>query len=426
MFEAAIAMSRKWNATEAGEEIGKQIIEKMKNKPKFVLLFSTIHYEKWGGFQKFLDAVSTQLPKGTPIVGGTVAGFINNYGCYARGASALAVYSDEMDVAVGVGHNTRRNPVKAAQECISQIKQKLLKSTYKNGHLLIYYSSAVVPSYPFIGRTAVINSKVLSKLTKMFYDFSLKILQKGVDRMDEFLPIFVEQFPEFNILANGCTDDIKQQRNFVFFNKNFADTSLVAIAFKTPLESNVSSSSGFTPTNIEFNITKFDNDRRNIIKIDNEPARKVFLKKFGWPPEYLDNRVFNRIFWYPVLSRSEKKQVIQVFGLFVENDIIMPYRVEGDKLTVLSASGRSILEASATSIKNSMKKTPLTLHISECGLRAITLGSKLFEEQKIISNMLGEIPFLSIFVAGETIYNPRLGLEYGNDTFKTMTLLNPE
>ena len=75
----------------------------------FFLLFSTIHYEKYGGFQEFLNGVWDVIPKETPLVGGTVPGFINNYGCFSRGASALAVSYPYMDIAVGVGKNTKRN-----------------------------------------------------------------------------------------------------------------------------------------------------------------------------------------------------------------------------------------------------------------------------------------------------------------------------
>ena len=48
-FNAAVEVSRKWDGTEVAEEI----ISKIKNKslqPRFILLFTTIHYE--GEFEK--------------------------------------------------------------------------------------------------------------------------------------------------------------------------------------------------------------------------------------------------------------------------------------------------------------------------------------------------------------------------------------
>ena len=80
-FEAAVGMSRKWDAREAGREVAQSTIEKLNHPPKFLILFSTIHYEKHGGFEEFLNGVWDILPKETVLVGGTVAGFINKYGC---------------------------------------------------------------------------------------------------------------------------------------------------------------------------------------------------------------------------------------------------------------------------------------------------------------------------------------------------------
>jgi hypothetical protein len=111
-IEAAVGVSEKWDAREAGREVAESTLSKMDSNPDFFLLFSTIHYEKHGGFQEFLDGVWEVLPKNTPLIGGTVAGFVNNYGCFTRGATALSVSYPNMDVILGFGKNTKRNPKK--------------------------------------------------------------------------------------------------------------------------------------------------------------------------------------------------------------------------------------------------------------------------------------------------------------------------
>ena len=58
-------MSRKWDALEAGREVARNTIKKLKTPPDFFLLFSTIHYEKHGGFQEFLNGVCDILPEAT-------------------------------------------------------------------------------------------------------------------------------------------------------------------------------------------------------------------------------------------------------------------------------------------------------------------------------------------------------------------------
>ena len=79
-LKASVGLSRKWDAREAGREVARNTIEKLSHPPNFLLLFSTIHYEKHGGFEEFLNGVWDVLPEGTPLVGGTVAGFMNKNG----------------------------------------------------------------------------------------------------------------------------------------------------------------------------------------------------------------------------------------------------------------------------------------------------------------------------------------------------------
>ena len=49
------------------EKVARTAIEKLSRPPDFFLLFSTIHYEKHGGFEEFLAGVWDVLPKGTPL-----------------------------------------------------------------------------------------------------------------------------------------------------------------------------------------------------------------------------------------------------------------------------------------------------------------------------------------------------------------------
>ena len=63
-FRAAVGLSREWDARKAGREVARDTLEKLGTDPDFFLLFSTIHYEKWGGFKEFLAGVWDVLPEG--------------------------------------------------------------------------------------------------------------------------------------------------------------------------------------------------------------------------------------------------------------------------------------------------------------------------------------------------------------------------
>ena len=99
-LEASIGHSRKWDAYAAGREVAETAIKNLKHPPSFFVVFSTMHYRKNGGFRKFLDGIWEILPDGTPLIGGTVAGFINNYGSLFIGqdtAESLGDYTSGLN-----------------------------------------------------------------------------------------------------------------------------------------------------------------------------------------------------------------------------------------------------------------------------------------------------------------------------------------
>ena len=216
-LEAAVGMSRKWDARDAGREVIGSTLSKLNTKPNFLLLFSTIHYEKHGGFGEFLNGVWEVLPEDTPLVGGTVVGFMNNYGCYTRGATALAISYPNMDVAVGVGLNTKRNPEEAAVNCAEMIKENLKDSVYPNKFLIDITSSGIIPNIPGIGRKKVIRSKFGDVLLKTL-NTTCKRLQIGPGREDEIIDVLSKELSDYDIIGGSTLDDNRWERNFQQFS----------------------------------------------------------------------------------------------------------------------------------------------------------------------------------------------------------------
>ena len=116
-FKICVEISREWD----GDKVANELIEKIKKNislPKFILLFTTIHYKK--EFKKILGGIRSNFPD-TPLIGGTVAGFMTNEGSYTRGVTVLAVDYSNIKVNIGIGHDTKKNPEKAALEFIKMI-----------------------------------------------------------------------------------------------------------------------------------------------------------------------------------------------------------------------------------------------------------------------------------------------------------------
>ena len=212
-LETSVGMSRKWDAREAGREVARSTLLKLSKPPNLFLLFSTIHYEKYGGFQEFLNGVWDVLPEGTTLVGGTVAGFVNTEGCFSRGASALAISYQNLDTSVGIGSNIKRNPEKAVKECIEMINKQNKKSDF----YLEFISGPIIPNFPGIGKQTVIRSKTSGNLMKKMIPTLFKA-NMGTDRADEFLN-YLSKHIDRPLIGAVCYDDGKLSKNYQFFNK---------------------------------------------------------------------------------------------------------------------------------------------------------------------------------------------------------------
>lgn len=420
MFEAAIAMSRKWNATEAGEEIGKQIIEKMKNKPKFVLLFSTIHYEKLGGFQKFLDAVNAQLPKGTPVVGGTVAGFMNNYGCYTRGASALAVYSDEMDVAVGVGHNTKRNPKKAAEECVGMIKHT---NTFQNSLTISTISNGTVPPLPLIGRNRVtrIPIPLLDSLFIKIFSLVNTSLQYGVGREVEVLDAFFKNSQDSDAIVVSSYDDNKSISNYQFFNTQVKENSICTLSVLSNLKTFSTTAYGIYSVGKSFKISEQGLFGCTFGQINGMPATKQVLKILNWPENYLDERIYRRTYYYPIGYKINETLYPHVMGLFIGNHICCTYPFKQTELEVLHTSGSRLIKDVETDLSTLPPKKNLCLGVA-CTSQLEFLGANLYKIQEKLTKSFGSVPFLVLFSAGEGLKSKNEPFKYFNESFNLVAV----
>ena len=125
MFEVGIGISQNWDPAGAINEATDKALNKLTSKPTFAMLFSTIHYEKNQGLKTILNIAHTKIPSNTPLVGGTVTGFMSNEGCFTRGIVLMLVNSDEMNATIGFGEHTKKDPKTAVEKCSKMIKTSL-------------------------------------------------------------------------------------------------------------------------------------------------------------------------------------------------------------------------------------------------------------------------------------------------------------
>jgi hypothetical protein len=415
-FEAAVGMSRKWDAREAGREVARSAIEKISHPPNFFLLFSTIHYEKYGGFEQFLQGVWDVLPEDIPLIGGTVPGFMNNYGCYTRGATGLAVSYDNMNIAVGIGQNTKRSPEKAAKQCIEMIKKDLNQSLYQEKFLFVLISGSIVPSFPGMGMKRVVKTKIPSSVVSRLLKTSLQVSQKGIGREDIILEEISKYLPDFNIIGGSSIDDNKMEKNFQFFNKKVITNSVVCLSIETDMPINLDSQVAVKKTDITFEV-KTTGEKYVINKIDGKPAASTLFNYLDWPDSFMDERLHRRTFFYPMLFEKDKEIFPEVIGVLVGNSIVCGFDLKSNKLSVGHSSRKILLEAIKNGVQNITKNgIPKLSLVIYCSSFLEALGRDFFEVQKILKEVYKDTPFLLIAAGGEDFRVPNKIPKHCNET----------
>jgi len=418
-FESAVGMSRKWDAREAGREVARSTLKKLKTPPSFFLLFSTIHYKKHGGFQEFLDGVWDVLPDKTPLIGGTVAGFINSDGSYARGATAMAVSSPNMDAAIGFGKNPKKSPKKAAQRCAAMIKNGLKNSDYQNKFLFEIVSGPKFPTIPFKGEFRIIKNRSLSLLFAYLSKISTSLFQKGAAREAEALQFLSKELDDFYILGGSSMDDCRYVDNFQFYNKKVYKNSLLGLGLQTNLFPIIKSGSGLISTGKKSNVTKDRVWGHIICSLDHKPATDVYLKAVDWPEKILDERVYTKTIYYPLGSIINEKLIVpNVIALFVGKYIVLAHSIPSKKLCLLTTSGERLTKA----IDDALFGIPSNFGFGvSCAIRMQTLGDKVNIVKEKLKSKFGD-NFLVIYTPGESIYLPDKGIcQHFQNTFNILT-----
>jgi hypothetical protein len=424
-IETAIGMSRKWNAREAGREVAETAIKNLSRPPDFFLLFSTIHYEKYGGFQEFLDGVWDVLPKGTPLVGGTVTGFMNNYGCFSRGASALAVSNPSMDVAVGVGKNTKRNPNHAARQCADMIQNGLRESPYKNKFLLNFISGPVMPSIPGVGQKKYIRSGFVSKFAMQALGLSQALVQKGLGREDEIFDEIIKQLPDYQMILGTSMDDYRGMKNFQFFNDKILTNAIVTLAVATDLDLDVCTTHGMKETNLHFTITKLGAGHHAICKINDKPAVPELLRLLDWPEGFLtEEKMLHTILYYPISLKRNGRAVPVVMPLIMKDSIFVPCIIDDGDVSILTVSGKNLINAVKENLHYFNAIQPEFGLFSTCVTILQTLGDKTNMIQEELHTHFKNKPFLLFYGPGEGTYSPTKGITYANMSFNTAVFGN--
>lgn len=406
-LEVSIGLSRKWDAREAGREVAKTAIKKLKTPPSFFLLFSTIHYKDHGGFQELLNGVWDVLPKGTPLIGGTVAGFINNYGCYARGVTSLAFSHSNMDIAVGIGRHTKRNPKKAVEHCAQMIKEGLKKETSKNKLLFNLISGPTIPGMPLMGRTNVIKSRYFGWLATHLGIKLFSYFGNGMGKEDEIVDQLTQLFSDYYIIGGSAMDDYKQIISYQFFNNEVYTNSIVAMGCNIDFPIFMKSLIGMHETEKTFQVTSSAYGGRLITKINKKPAKEYILKLLGITEEQYRNMsvfYYRTANYFPITFEENLRYTSGIAG-FLGNSVALGYKIRGKNVRFLSITGKESLDLIDAIFQNNNQSFPFVFMPSSAMIINL-LGNEAHSIKDRLDRYIKNIPYLMILTVNENAGTP--------------------
>lgn len=395
MFSAGVGLSRNWEAFEAGEEIAITTLEKLEGEPKFFLLFPTIHFEKNGGFQKLLDGVFTHLNKNVPLIGCTVAGFINPQGCYTRGVTSLAVADPNMDVTVGIGRDTKRNPKKAAEEFAKMIRKEQPRN--QNGVLFLIMAGSTLPEIIF-HRTRYTHNFLISSLLDKTYPAYAFLFNEGLGRESEVLSELSKSFPE-KMLGLSAWDNNLAFRNYQFLNNKVLKNSLIGLYLNLKKDILIKHTTALRPFSERLQITKKDKLNYFINEINNKKAIDVFFKELKIEKKYLTEELLRKItLYFPVSFYEGDTLVGRVIGLYSDKFLVSMSNIKTNEIYISSTTGNAILESFAK-VTEGGEQTNFIFCVT-CAAILEAIGSKTFEVKKILEKK-GIKNFLFLFAGSE-------------------------
>jgi len=398
MMDFSVGMSRNWDGFDAGEEVAIRTLEKLEGNPKFLLLFSTYHYLKNREFEKILEGVHTHVSPKVPLIGGSIAGFITREGCYTRGVSAMSSSYENMDVAVGIGRNTKLTPQKAGRDCAEQIKNELKYSKFKQKFFITIISAAEVPNLPLIGKKKVVNVFGINFFLKFFNEICA-LTQIGIGRDDTVFDSFSKELEGFIGIGGASCDNLSMEKNRQFFMNSVVSNSIVSIGVSCDKEIIVNTSFGLSPYGKKFKIDKLSGGGYVLEKINNQPAVEEYLNIMGWTRDVLDERLYRKVFYYPFVQENSKKLLQpKMLALVYGNKFVCAAKpIENKSAEIYISSGNSLLK-SINDLFTSQKCN--SAFLVSCGTRLETLGANAYLIKDLLDKKI-KGDYLTIYVGGE-------------------------
>jgi len=389
MLTVGIGVSTKLDPEEAGKEaVSEMLLSFKKVKPQFILLFSTITYDKVmkNGIKKLVNA-SYQTFDEVPMIGGTVSGFITNKDLFVDGVVAIGFYSSDLKVSYGIGEGVKKDPKKATKKCAEMIKDNKINGNYATQILFNFISGAIIPKIPFFGRFNYIKSHLVGEILSYVGLRIAGLLGTGIGKEEDVLDELASQFPDFYFFGGTTVDDFRYNCNYQFLNGKIYTNSIVSLAVFSNIKVLINGKIIGKKYGKSYKITKKMYDDRIIKEIEHVSANRYYFKKIL----NIDKKLFHfkslETFYYRTsiflpLGFDGLPEYSTGTGAILGKNILLGYKAKGDDIHLISVSGKDIIEV-LENLNNEARDNRFVLWIGS-GIPILILRNNAFLLHKIL------------------------------------------
>lgn len=361
-----VGSSRQSRSFQAGQEAAAKALESMgRPRPSLTLVFASARFDQ----EALLKGIGSVI-KEAPVVGCSTAGEIHPDGPGFRSVVVMAIRSDSLQAAAGLGEGIRRNPRQAGRDLAAAVSQARLD----NPHGLLMFPDGIT------GNVA-------------------EVIRGVQDVLGLSFPI-----------VGGCAaDDFRFKSCAQYYNGEVHTDAALGVLLAGSISMGVGARHGWQPLGKPKTVTRA---LANVVQeVDGQPAARLYEAYFGKKPDTLKTEELARIStMYPLgfpVPEEEEYLLRNAIQVNADGGLVFSGEVpEGTEVRLMMGSKEKALLAARWAAEQAVlgiaPRAPLFGLVFSCVSRAQLFGRSLREELAVIRKTLGPaVPLVGFYDYGE-------------------------
>lgn len=367
-IQAGVGLSNNKDSYRAGYEAAKMAVEKAGGgKADFLFVFSSISMEQEHMLRGVREATDN-----TPLIGCTDAGEITNEGPVTKSVGVMAIKTDQIKFAVGLGKNVKDGAREAGQAVAKEVKEKT------------------------------------SEPLRTFIMFPDVLTGNGADIVRGVLDILGPHFP---VVGGAPGDDFLFKKTYEYRNDEVTSGAVSGVGLYGNFSMGIGVRHGWMPIGIPMKVTK--SEGAVVYELDHKPAVSIYEDYFGKKAEELKKEPLAKMaITYPLgikIPELDEYLIRDPITVDEKGAITCAAEIpEGSEIRLMIGSKERAIEAAQDAAKKLMeefnldKSRPKFVLMFNCIAREKLFGQKAVEEIRAVLKIVGEdVPLLGFYTYGE-------------------------